>query len=343
MGRNFGKKERLGFGEQNNFESRDYMEGADWYCDECDAYLNDQSGFTVDYGEWTCEVCGHINRISEDEIYESKEDYLWTKIVKMAEEEKPGYLQWYDSGGICDSDAHEFPDWDDHDQYDDRSEDEVREIDRIIGTALGMTAALGVATYQQYKADKEIEQLKKRRKHERRAAKRKRFWSAVLHKKRISIGFSHNDCIDSNLTTVMAYFEKSGFTKINLNIMEDLEIGQIGMENIVTGVTIDGRDIFFAQDKIRYDSDVNITCHKLKRVLPPVSVKEARKMAGQDVVELFRNAGFAQIAEDIIFDLTFGLLKKDGAVENVSVGENRKYKKDIPYRINGDCNKFCVN
>ena len=40
----------------------------DWYCDECDAYLNEQSGFDDHCGTWVCTECGHENEISESQI-----------------------------------------------------------------------------------------------------------------------------------------------------------------------------------------------------------------------------------------------------------------------------------
>jgi hypothetical protein len=40
----------------------------DWYCDECDAYLNDQPGFDDNCGVWVCTECGCENEISEDQI-----------------------------------------------------------------------------------------------------------------------------------------------------------------------------------------------------------------------------------------------------------------------------------
>ena len=47
---------------------------ADWYCDNCNAKLNDQPGFYYDCGVWTCTECGCDNRIAEDEIIENQED-----------------------------------------------------------------------------------------------------------------------------------------------------------------------------------------------------------------------------------------------------------------------------
>ena len=36
----------------------------DWYCDDCDAYLNDQSGFSTIGGTWRCTECGALNDVS---------------------------------------------------------------------------------------------------------------------------------------------------------------------------------------------------------------------------------------------------------------------------------------
>ena len=48
----------------------------DWYCDRCNAYLNDQPGFDDDHHYvWKCTECGHKNSISSDDIYESEEDF----------------------------------------------------------------------------------------------------------------------------------------------------------------------------------------------------------------------------------------------------------------------------
>ena len=49
--------------------------GIDWYCDRCNAYLNDQPGFDDHYYVWKCTECGHKNSISADDIYESEEDF----------------------------------------------------------------------------------------------------------------------------------------------------------------------------------------------------------------------------------------------------------------------------
>ena len=45
----------------------------DWYCDECDAYLNNQIGFNTSSGRWTCTNCGCENDVTEDNILSDEE------------------------------------------------------------------------------------------------------------------------------------------------------------------------------------------------------------------------------------------------------------------------------
>ena len=60
-------------------ETMEQFDGVVWYCDSCGAVLSKQSGFYDSCGTWYCTECGHANRISEDEIYESEEDYQKSK------------------------------------------------------------------------------------------------------------------------------------------------------------------------------------------------------------------------------------------------------------------------
>ncbi len=39
-----------------------------WYCDNCNAYLNKQSGFMVDTGRWTCAQCGYENDVTSEYV-----------------------------------------------------------------------------------------------------------------------------------------------------------------------------------------------------------------------------------------------------------------------------------
>ena len=41
-----------------------------WQCDDCEACLNDQPGFTTIAGTWTCTECGCLNDVSENNEFD---------------------------------------------------------------------------------------------------------------------------------------------------------------------------------------------------------------------------------------------------------------------------------
>lgn len=50
--------------------------GIEWYCDQCLEHLNEQDGFDDHLPVWQCRVCGWLNALEADEIYENREDAL---------------------------------------------------------------------------------------------------------------------------------------------------------------------------------------------------------------------------------------------------------------------------
>lgn len=54
--------------------SRSSDSDCDWYCDNCDAHLNKQTGFNTYSGSWTCEECGYNNDVSDDNILSGEEE-----------------------------------------------------------------------------------------------------------------------------------------------------------------------------------------------------------------------------------------------------------------------------
>jgi hypothetical protein len=45
----------------------------DWYCNQCNDLLNNQLGFNVNCGTWSCTNCGEVNYINENEILDDFE------------------------------------------------------------------------------------------------------------------------------------------------------------------------------------------------------------------------------------------------------------------------------
>ena len=55
----------------NKYEDLD----CDWYCDNCGAFMNSQSGFSVHSGTWKCKACGYKNDVTAANIYYDDYDY----------------------------------------------------------------------------------------------------------------------------------------------------------------------------------------------------------------------------------------------------------------------------
>ena len=50
--------------------SEDRFGAVNWWCDNCDALLNIQPGFSDSYDTWTCTECGCENELSEENIWD---------------------------------------------------------------------------------------------------------------------------------------------------------------------------------------------------------------------------------------------------------------------------------
>lgn len=48
---------------------REKLFGTLWFCDNCDTYMNVQSGFNTKNGHWKCSECGFENDVSSKNIF----------------------------------------------------------------------------------------------------------------------------------------------------------------------------------------------------------------------------------------------------------------------------------
>ena len=61
--------------DKNNFDEAEpscehiYMiPDIDWFCDNCEAYMNEQPGFCISDDTWICTECGFENDVSESNL-----------------------------------------------------------------------------------------------------------------------------------------------------------------------------------------------------------------------------------------------------------------------------------
>jgi len=48
--------------------AKEKKKGVFWFCDDCEAFLNVQPGFTTENGVWKCTECGYVSGVTEDNI-----------------------------------------------------------------------------------------------------------------------------------------------------------------------------------------------------------------------------------------------------------------------------------
>ena len=303
------------------------FDGVGWFCDGCGAYLNKQSGFSDWCNTWICTECGYTNNISEDEIYASEEDYQCQKVI-----EKYDYMFneiEYDTEEDDTEEEYDTEEYDTGEEYNTEEDDDTEDDDTKEDEYIKKQQERECILREQDIKDIEREQIKR----DKRKATFKRIWSAITNKKLINVNVTSSECIGQNYLKVITLFEKNGFTKIHTKIVEDLEYIEVYKENIVSDVTVNGSNYFEAFTQAKYDTEVVITFHKLKKILPPLSFKEVKRQHGEMVIKAFEDAGFVNVKSDIIRDLIFGWIKKDGKIDSVTVGNENKYKVDKLYRI----------
>ena len=66
------------------FDPSDY----DWWCDDCDASLNNQPGFSPDCGSWICTECGCLNFIDEDNVRDEDSEPVYYEDSEFDDSER---------------------------------------------------------------------------------------------------------------------------------------------------------------------------------------------------------------------------------------------------------------
>lgn len=81
----------------------------EWFCDECDAELNRQSGFNTDSGLWTCTKCGCVNSVTPNDILYGKKAEIARNLQASCPKCK-GHMRYTDEYGaefVCEDCGYE--------------------------------------------------------------------------------------------------------------------------------------------------------------------------------------------------------------------------------------------
>lgn len=304
----------------------DTYEGVAWYCDECDALLNRQSGFSDSYGTWTCTECGHTNGTTEDDIYESEEDYQYHKTVDAAVDFIGSVVSGIISGiaNASSEDDDEEADEDEDSYYDDDDEEDVEPI--ITKEPPQKTEAeLEAERKQQEKVRQEL--IRQAEKEKNSKLRKKRAKAFIFKHKKIMTGMSSTELIKRNYVEAREYFTDEGFTNVHLHALKDIYTDSTKQDGEIEQITIDGTPFFDEKYMCPYDAEIIIVYHQKREFSFPYNIKRVSKLNYKSCVKNLQNIGFTNVYTEAIPDLVTGWLKKDGSVEEISV-ENNTFIKE---------------
>lgn len=304
--------------DDDTFEGDTYK-GVAWYCDECGALLNRQPGFSDSYDSWTCTECGHSNGTTEDDIYDSREDYE-DRVANDADDGENNEDEYYGDGDSEDGEDEYYEDDDDHNSSHTSSPNRpsiymatvprpkagtsffLRHWKGSLLTILILTIIAGLAF-----AVKEFQ-------------------------KRIPITYSSDELIGANYEDVITKLKEVGFTRVWAEAAEDLDLSDVAEENKVYEIAISGETEFDSKAKYPYDIEIIIKYHILKRVLSPLSSKGVKGMNYLDVVSAFRDAGFINIRTTAEYDVIIGWITKDGETESITINGENSFETGMGFR-----------
>lgn len=288
-------------------KTQNQFEGVVWYCDSCGAVLSTQIGFNDSCGTWECTVCGEINNISDDEIYESELDYSW-------ENQQP------DESEDCQDVS--FDEEDDEFEYDEDAyyqsviENAVNEVGENYAERNLQDELINSDTHYTTQNPSIL----------------KKFWYHLIRKK-FKIGISSDECIGSDFRKVVSQVSNSGFEFVHSVPSEELSLKEIDRKGLVKSISINGYSTFSANAVFPFNAKIVINYYTLMKVTPPYTSSQAKGKNYMDVISAFRRAGFDSFETRIIYDLIFGWLKKDGAVEQISINGCNKFDLTTSFRL----------
>ena len=181
----------------------------------------------------------------------------------------------------------------------------------------------------QRQAEAEKIRLEKEKERKARNELRKKRVKAFLFKgKKIAVPCDYEDLIGRNVSYVASTFSDSAFSDIKTIPIKDIYKGSTYKVGQVEQIVIGGSSYFRKGDLLPYDAEIIITYHEKKDITLPFSERSLHNMNYVEAGDCLQELGFTEIYEKPIRDLVTGWVKKDGAVEKVTIGSVYPFKKN---------------
>lgn len=346
----------------------DSFEGVAWYCDSCGTLLNRQYGFSDSYGSWTCTDCGHNNRTTEDDIIsENIPRFRCPKCGAGLDN------QWYFSDYLydwscteCGARLHREYSFDEFDEVvtddnsgnsnnyvDDNEDVNSDSSDYFYSTAYSSPKSTCVDSYSS-NASEYSRSPQSSYEDTHIPIQKRRNWKlrilcvlllvvatlivGVYYEIRLltPVGRASSAMIGKKYETVVKSMEHAGFTNIRVDEIADLPLSRISEDNKVVSVKIGGIEEFRAVAKFPSNFPVVITYHSIEKYPLPISSKDSKGSNYQDIMKVFKEAGFNRISFEVEYDIITGWITDDGEVKAVSVNGDNWFFAGDDYRADAE-------
>lgn len=332
-------------------------------CPGCGTSLKDQYSFSDWYNDYTCSECGaKLHREYSCDPFEIVKEDEGAVCPRCGDHLKNQFLYSEIDNDWCCKECgaklhrdYSFDNYketssdddDENDQSSDSDESSSGDLSDALVGLFSVALGAGIAAHSRKKqleredtrrqAETERLCLEKERKRKARKELRKKRVKAFFFKgKKIAVPCDYEDLIGKNASYVANAFSESAFTDIKTIAVKDIYKGSAYKVGQVEQVIIDGSSYFSKGDLLPYDVEIIITYHEKKEIVVPFSERNLRKMNYIEAGDCLQALGFTEIYEKPIRDLVTGWIKKDGAVEKITIGEeNHSFKKNsvFPFDI----------
>lgn len=151
----------------------------------------------------------------------------------------------------------------------------------------------------------------------------------------VAVPYSSDYCIGKNQASIQRDFSEVGFTNIQYNIVDDLEISEASKDEQVVSVEIDGASEFNAGAMFNFDASVVITYHTIKNIAVPFSSGDVEDTEVEEIIKSLEDVGFVEFAVEEVFDLDPD--DTDEEFENrVFIGGNSSFYSGYEFPMNSE-------
>lgn len=244
--------------------------------------MNSQYGFSDSYETWTCTECGHVNGTTEQDVYESQEDYEYQKSVN----EESGFWGAIIKGVISGIGEMSSDDEDTSDDEDISDDDYTSSYStKANSTNESSTFIFSNSTLMQ--SNKNVEKV----------LRKKRLKAFLFNKKKILIGYDCYALLGKDVKFVLTALHNRAFNNKKVIPIKDLYINSTKLEGEVEQIMVDDISFFNSNDSFPYNIEIIITYHEKREITVPFDVKSLSRHNYTKVRDVLMELGFTKIYE----------------------------------------------